>query len=142
MNKTASISGIEKCKLCKHNDATVTGSHFVSACIVEDVYGERGSEDAYDINLRTLKVKNYKGPSNTNNTDTTLQENFIVANYVFCKECEGLFGILENECCYPVRQNLMDLKNGIKKIERTNQGNKYFVGEKLKKMCFNTSFTH
>ncbi len=54
----------------------------------------------------------------------------------FVKSVKVCLGYSENECCYPVRQNLMDLKSGIKKIERTNQGNKYFIGEKLKNNVF------
>jgi hypothetical protein len=125
-----------KCKLCKQDDATVTGSHFVSACIVEGVYGNRGSEDAYRIDLQQRTFENYKGPSNLQNTDTTIKENFIVADNVFCKACENLFGILENECCSSIRNNLRDLKNGSSKVLVTELGNKYIIPTKIKKNVF------
>jgi hypothetical protein len=121
------------CKLCNFNEAKVTGSHFISACVVEWVYGKRNYEEAYQINLSKQEVKTYFGPSNLKNTSIDKSENFIIKDFVFCEECEEIFSKLENECCNNIKTNLNKLNKSGHKINRTKNNNKYFIAEKMNK---------
>ncbi|MCW4468250.1 DUF4238 domain-containing protein [Flavobacterium sp. MFBS3-15] len=104
---------MEKCKLCKKNDATQTGSHIVPAFILKTLF-ERNKEFVVTISktnvvknvgreLSPEKIQEYMGRQLT---DKELESNHIpfIQDYIFCPQCEKNLGYLESTYSEAIHQ--------------------------------------
>jgi hypothetical protein len=123
---------MEKCKLCKVNDADKTGSHIVPAFILKTLF-ERNKEFVFSIGSKNVsnhigreltpeKIEDYMGRQLT---DEEIEKNNIpfIVDYIFCDSCEKRLGHLETIYSADVHQKIDGYKiesNQIISIENSS----------------------
>ncbi|WP_316838935.1 hypothetical protein [Pedobacter gandavensis] len=73
------------CSICLNREATQTGSHLLSAFMVESTIGKRGEEEGYLIN----SAANFDYRNNTG-------AGSVIEDYLFCRGCEQRMAYVEN----------------------------------------------
>lgn len=83
------------CAICLQREADQTGSHMLSAFIIESTVGERGKEKAYLID----DEPNFDYRNNTGATP-------VVEDYLFCRGCEQRMSYIEGYICREYRDKI------------------------------------
>lgn len=106
------------CSICLVTEATQTGSHLLSAFMVESTIGKRGKEEGYIINTEpNFEYRNNIGAAP------------IVEDYLFCRGCEQRMAYVENYVCTEYRDKLK--KPGYQSNFRDVSKNEYIIREAL-----------
>jgi len=128
-----------KCSLCNRNEANQTGAHIFPAWMIASAFDEFGRSRGYEI-IYAIRPFNFKVPYFGNSvqpekiseqigrdlTDSEIQEqeNFMITNNLWCKDCEKRFKILEDYFLENVDRKIVDFSKcndiGIYELEKAN----------------------
>ena len=130
------------CSICLTKEANQTGSHMLSAFMIESTIGERGNEKGYFIS----DEPNFDYRNNTGAEP-------VVEDYLFCSGCEQRMAYVEGYICREYRdkikterfqQNFIDIINAGQPdfIRQANRVNSYaftlFIATLLFRMSLST----
>jgi len=102
------------CKLCLTAEATQTGSHLLSAFMVESMVGKRGQEKGYLINAKAnFDYRNDTGAKS------------IIEDYILCRGCEQRMAYVEAYVCGEYRDKI-----------RNNQFKENFIAEDVENLDY------
>lgn len=97
---------MNKCLLCKENDANQTGSHIIPSFLMKRINGDGKRDHEVGFVIKNGIANPYFGRdiyedkrrSITDNEELLYsRDNYDVKDYILCKSCEDFFGSLENK---------------------------------------------
>lgn len=97
---------MNKCLLCKENDANKTGSHIIPSFLMKRINGDGKRDHEVGFVIKNGIANPYFGRdiyedkrrSITDNAELLYsRDNYDVKDYILCKSCEDLLGSLENK---------------------------------------------
>lgn len=97
---------MDRCLLCLHNEANKTGSHIIPSFLMKRVNGDGKRDHEIGFVIKNGIASTYFGRDvyeekrksiTDNEQKLDSRENYDVKDYLFCKQCEDIFAVLESK---------------------------------------------